>query len=64
MQSCELVTLVSSLSCCIAKGRSVEEISFLSSLFILLGQNLDTIAASEELCKSKKEECECDQIEK
>lgn len=61
MQSCELVTLVSSLSCCIAKGKTAEELTFLSALFILLGDNLDTIVAHDELCESKrKEECECE----
>lgn len=50
MQSCELVTLVSSIACCLAKDRSPDEIALLSSIFNQLGDTLVTIAAHQALC--------------
>ncbi|MBE5995716.1 MAG: hypothetical protein E7247_25380 [Paenibacillaceae bacterium] len=50
MQSCELVTLVSSIACCLAQGRTPDEIALLSSIFDQLGDTLDTIAAHQALC--------------
>lgn len=64
MQSCELVTFVSSLSCCIAKGKSVDELSLLSAILVLLGDNLAAIAAQQGFCESleeRKEKCESGQ---
>lgn len=52
MQSCELVTLVSSIACCLAQGRTPDEIALLSSIFDQLGDTLDTIAAHQALCCS------------
>nr|WP_314458538.1 DUF6774 domain-containing protein [uncultured Clostridium sp.] len=50
MQSCELVTLVSSIACCLAKDRTADEIALLSCIFNQLGDTLDTIAAHQALC--------------
>ena len=52
MQSCELVTFISTFSCCLAKGKTVEEIAMLSSVLVLIGDNLAAIAAQESLCQS------------
>ncbi len=54
MQSCELVMLVSSLACCIAEGRSSDEIALISTIFSQLGDTLGTISAHHDLC------CACD----
>lgn len=56
MQSCELVTTISALACCIAKDKSPEEIALISSIFMQLGDSLTTIAAQEALCASKNTE--------
>ena len=56
MNSCELVTTISALACCIAKGKSEEEILFLGSVFMQLGDTLTTIATHRALCEK---ECEC-----
>ena len=37
---------------CLAKGKSIEEIALLSSILVLIGDNLDAIAAQEALCLS------------
>ncbi|ADL03461.1 DUF6774 domain-containing protein [Lacrimispora saccharolytica] len=50
MQSCELVMFVSSLACCIAEGRSSDEIALLSTIFSQLGDTLSTITAHRDLC--------------
>lgn len=57
MQSCELLMTISALACCIAQGRSEDEIAFLASIFSQLGDSLATIAAREALCASRKEAC-------
>lgn len=56
MNSCELVTLVSSLACCIAKDRTIDEIAQLSSFLVLLGDNLDLIATNMENCEKKSKD--------
>lgn len=50
MKSCELPILISSLACCIAEGKSAEEIALISSIFMQLGDTLTTIAAQQALC--------------
>lgn len=55
MQSCEFVTAISALACCIAKDKSPDEIALLSSIFMQLGDTLTTIAAREALCSGKDE---------
>ncbi len=43
MDSCELVTLVSTLSCLIANNSTDDELSILSAVFTQLGDSLTTI---------------------
>lgn len=59
MNSCELVTFISSLACAIAKTHSKEEISALATVFTQLGDTLSTILAYDDLCCSGNEES-CD----
>lgn len=59
MNSCELVTFISSLACAIAKTHSKEEISALATVFTQLGDTLSTILAHDDLCCSGNEES-CD----
>ena len=47
MQSCELALSISTLACCIAEGKSPEEIALISSIFMQLGDTLATIAAHQ-----------------
>ena len=56
MNSCELVTFISSLACAIAKTHSKEEISALATVFTQLGDTLSTILAHDDLCCSGNEE--------
>lgn len=53
MDSCELTISVSTLACCIAEGKTPEELILLSSMLMQLGDSLATIAAHQELCDSK-----------
>lgn len=46
MNPCEIVTLVSAISCAIAKNRSVEELNILSAIFTQIGDSLTTIAVT------------------
>lgn len=45
MSSCELVTLISTLSCLIADNSTDDELSILSAVFTQLGDSLATILA-------------------
>ena len=45
MNSCELVTLISTLSCVIADNSTDDELSLLSAIFTQLGDSLNTILA-------------------
>ncbi|MCI8982159.1 MAG: hypothetical protein HFG78_07095 [Hungatella sp.] len=49
MDSCELVMAISALACCIAEGKSSDQIAFISSVFSQLGDTLATIAAQRDL---------------
>lgn len=53
MNPCELVTLISSISCLIAKDKSPEEISLLSAFFTQLGDSLATIASVQDYNQDK-----------
>ena len=55
MQSCELALSISTLACCISEGKSPEEISLISSIFMQLGDTLATIAAHQALCCQPKD---------
>ncbi len=50
MTPCELPMMISAIACCIAEGRSADEIGLISSIFSQLGDTLDTIAAQQALC--------------
>lgn len=47
MNSCELVTLISTISCTIAKGKTINEINLLSAIFTQIGDSLATIAITQ-----------------
>ena len=49
MKDCELVTLISSLSCMIAKDKTIEEITLLAAIFTQLGDSLITTAVIREI---------------
>lgn len=55
MGSCELVNLVSALSCIIVKNYSDEEIGVLAAVFTQLGDSLATILANEALRTSYRD---------
>ena len=62
MKSCELVNLISMLTCLIVENYDDEEIGLLSAIFTQLGDSLATILANEELnkaCKKKEQEKLC-----
>lgn len=47
MNSCELVTLISTISCAIARGKTINEINLLSAIFTQIGDSLATIAITQ-----------------
>lgn len=53
MQSCDLVLSISALACCIAEGKTAEEIGMISSVLVQLGDTLATIAAQQALCEAQ-----------
>ncbi len=53
MNSCEFAASISAVACCIAKGKSAEEIALISSVFMQLGDTLETISAHQALCDEK-----------
>lgn len=57
MNSCELVTFVSSAACAISQCSSREEIELLSAVLIQLGETLHTILTHDEIC-CQKDSCE------
>lgn len=57
MQSCEFAVAISTLACCIAEGKSADEIALISSILNQLGDTLETIAAHKALCSSEKNNC-------
>lgn len=58
MNSCELVNLVSMLTCLIVQNYNDNEIALLSAIFTQLGDSLATILANEAVLK------ECEEKEK
>lgn len=54
MNSCELVALVSSVACALAKAYTPEELSLLAAIFNQLGETLGTILTHEEICEKHK----------
>ena len=57
MKNREIITLVSTLSCFIAKDKTEEDLALLSAIFTQLGDSLATIAVSrsiEKKCNNNK----------
>lgn len=52
MNSCELVTFVSSVACAISQNYTPEEIELFSAVFSQLGDTLATILTYEQNCKN------------
>lgn len=50
MNSCELVNLVSALSCLIVQNYEEEQIAVIAAVFTQLGDSLATILANDALC--------------
>ncbi len=60
MQSCNLPLTISALACCIAEGKTPEEIALLSSVLMQLGDTLATLAAQQAWCEATSgKECSC-----
>ncbi len=49
MNPCELVSIISSIACIIAKDKTVDEINILSAIFNQLGDTLATIATQKSI---------------
>ena len=49
MNSCELVTYISSLACLISQSCTKEEVAVLATVFTQLGDTLSTILAHDEI---------------
>ena len=52
MNSCEFSFLISSLACCIADGRSADEVNFIGSTLAALGDTLVAMATRDAFCES------------
>lgn len=52
MNSCEFTFLISSLACCIADGKSTEEVNYIGSVLTQLGDTLMAIGAREAFCST------------
>jgi len=57
MNECELVFLVSSIACSLAKCLTADELSILAAVFSQLGDTIETILTQRELA----EKCNDDQ---
>lgn len=55
MDSCELVLLISTLSCAIAKDKSEDELAFLAIFFSQLGGTLGAMIANDVLINKEAE---------
>lgn len=54
MNSCELVTFISTIACAIANCSTPEETAILASIFTQLGDTLETITVHNDICNPKK----------
>lgn len=52
MQSCELVTLISTLACAISESCSPEETVLLAAILTQLGDTLTTISTNNDILKT------------
>ena len=57
MNSCELVNLISMLSCIIVQNYDDNEIALLAAIFTQLGDSLATILANKALLDSNESDC-------
>ena len=48
MEGCELVNIVSILSCIISKGKTTDELNLLAAIFSQLGDSLGVIASAND----------------
>ena len=55
MNSCELVNLVSMLSCLIVQNYNTDEIAVIAAVFTQLGDSLATILANEALIENNED---------
>lgn len=51
MNSCELVTYVSSIACVLSKNCQTEDLELLAAIFSQLGDTLATILVNNALCQ-------------
>lgn len=54
MNSCELVTFVSSVACALSQCYPPEELAVLAAVLTQLGDTLETMLVHEELCQKDK----------
>ena len=59
MNSCELVNLVSMLSCLIVQNYNNDEIGLLAAIFTQLGDSLATILANNAILEAKQDSEDC-----
>lgn len=59
MNSCELVTLISTLACTLSKIYTKEELTIMAAAFSQLGETLETILTHDELCNIRAIENTC-----
>lgn len=52
MNSCELVTYISSVACVLSRNCSDEELELLAAIFSQLGDTLATILVNEANCRN------------
>ena len=55
MDGCSLNLSISALACALAQGKSNDEVNLLGVFFSQLGDSLETIAATNELCCSSND---------
>lgn len=56
MGSCELINLISMLTCLIVQNYEEDEIALLAAIFTQLGDSLATILANNALLSSREDE--------
>ena len=64
MNSCELITFISSLACAIAKCCDPDELALLAAVFTQLGDTLTTMVIQREFCENQKEKSACNSSSK
>ena len=63
MNSCNFTFLISSLACCLTEGKTADEINYLASILVQLGDTMFSISARQAFCESlqtKAKESACD----